>query len=231
MELREAWGGKWNFPTHNFLAICFKARAKPPDTQAITSIEIEVSINGRMSRLKCFCQGSVSSIKDLFQTVRDMCYTFTLSHSRVKSIVVKRVCSKQVIPVCANRLASYGTRCLQCLSCQPEAETVELQFMESRSYKFISNTRVLHIRTSAAQKNVFIKHYTAKQIQADWEQSSGFLVSGFQLFRYEQSLLPLILLCFLIMASMICYSLLTTLKVNGRRFRHLLSWKKSASYA
>lgn len=33
------------------------------------------------------------------------------------------------------------------------------------------------------------------------------------------------------MASMICYSLLTTLKVNGRRFRHLLSWKKSASYA
>ena len=150
-----------------------------------------------------------------------MCYTFTLSHSRVKSIVVKRVCSKQVIPVCANHLASYGTRCLQCLSCQPEAETVELQFMESRSYQFISNTRVLHIRTSAAQKNVFIKHYTAKQIQADWEQSSGFLVSGFQLFRYD----------FLIMASMICYSLLTTLKVNGRRFRHLLSWKKSASYA
>lgn len=96
-----------------------------------------------------------------------MCYTFTLSHSRVKSIVVKRVCSKQVIPVCANRLASYGTRCLQCLSCQPEAEAVELQFMESRSYQFISNIRVLHIRTSAAQKSVFIKHYTAKQIQAD----------------------------------------------------------------
>ena len=53
------------FPLTISLLIALK-RAKPPDTQTMTSIEIEVSINGRMSRLKYFCQRIVSSIKDLF---------------------------------------------------------------------------------------------------------------------------------------------------------------------